>query len=389
LLDAIDKGKVQLTELTLDQRQAIRDHPNEKIRQQARTLLRRGGALPNADRQRVLQQLLPVTKVAGDAAAGKVIYTKNCAKCHVHNGEGTRVGPDLTGMAVHPKAELLTQIIDPNRDVEGNYRVYTVETADGRVLNGLLAAESKTTIEMFDAEGKKHVLLREDVEFLRASANSLMPVGFEKQIPADAMADLLAFMTARGRFVPVDLAGAATIASDRGMFINPQANVERLIFPDWNPKKFRDVPFQLTNPQGGKVKNVILLHGPIGAVTKTMPKTATIPCNGRAVAIHLLSGVSGWGFPYGQEQSVTMIVRLHYSDGQNEDHPLLNGLHFADYIRRTDVPESEFAFALRGQQIRYLAIYPKRAVAIKNIEFVKGNDQTAPVVMAVTLETAP
>ena len=42
-----------------------------------------------------------------------------------------KIGPDLTGMSVHPKAELLTQIIDPSSSVEGNYRVYTVITMDG------------------------------------------------------------------------------------------------------------------------------------------------------------------------------------------------------------------------------------------------------------------
>ena len=69
-----------------------------------------------------------------------------------------------------------------------------------------------------------------------------------------------------------------------------------------------------------------------------------------------------------------MIVRLHYADGSKEDHPLRNAVHFADYIRRVDVPESEFAFALRGQQLRYLAVMPKRDGVIKDIEFVKGPD---------------
>ena len=58
--------------------------------------------------------------------------------------------------------------------------------------------------------------------------------------------------------------------------------------------------------------------------------------------------------------TVSMIVRLHYADGKTEDHALKNGVHFADYIRQVDVPGSKFAFALRGQQIRYLAVTPKR-----------------------------
>ena len=81
-----------------------------------------------------------------------------------------------------------------------------------------------------------------------------------------------------------------------------------------------------------------------------------------------------------------MIVRVHYADGTTEDHPLKNGVHFADYIRVVDVPESKLAFRLRGQQIRYLSVRPQRNDTIRDIELVKGPDQTAPIVMAVTLE---
>ena len=132
--------------------------------------------------------------------------------------------------------------------------------------------------------------------------------------------------------------------------------------------------------------NVILLYGPEGRIPPKMPKQVAVPCNAPAKAIHLLSGVSGWGYPFGKKGSVSLIVRLHYEDGKTEDHELKNGIHFADYIRRQDVPDSEFAFGLRGRQIRYFAIHPERTDKIKEIEFIKGPDDTAPVVMAVTVE---
>lgn len=387
LLAAVEAGDVLLAELSLDQKQALMAHPRNDIKRTARELLSRGGALPNADRQAVLKNMMSVTTRKGDVAKGKEVFKKNCANCHVHGGDGQRVGPDLTGMAVHPKAELLTHILDPSRDVEGNFRVYNVLTVDGVVINGLLASESKTAVEMFDAEGKKKVVLREDIDRLRASPKSLMPEGFEKQIPADAMTDLLEFLTARGKFLPIDMARVATIASDRGMFFSKESMTERMIFPDWNPKTFKGVTFQLTDPKEGKVPNVVMLHGPNTATTQRMPRKVTIPCNGPARAIHLLSGVSGWGYPASGQKSVSMIVRLKYTDGQAEDHELINGEHFADYIRRVDVPQSEFAFALRGQQIRYLAIHPSRADPIKEIELIKGADRSTPIVMAMTIES--
>lgn len=387
LLSAIEQGVIPLADLSLDQKQALAEHPDGKIREQAKAIMQRGGGLPSPDRQKVLEALLPLADKSGDAAAGKLVFKKQCSKCHVHSGEGTRIGPDLTGMAVHPKRELLVHLIDPSRSVEGNFRVYTVITDEGRVLTGLLAAESKTAIELIDAEAKKHIVLRDEIDELVASTKSLMPDGFEKQVSENEMVDLLEFLTQRGKFVPLDLRKVATIASDRGMFYSRDSEVERMIFPDWSTKTFNGVPFQVTDPEDGRVPNIILLHSPNGSISDKMPKSVSLPCNGPARAIHLLSGVSGWGFPASREKSVSMIVRLKYADGATEDHRLLNAVHFADYIRRVDVPESEFAFMLRNQQLRYLAIRPDRNQPIESIEFVKGPDRSAPIVMAVTVES--
>jgi uncharacterized protein len=52
------------------------------------------------------------------------------------------------------------------------------------------------------------------------------------------------------------------------------------------------------------------------------------------------------------------------------------------------VPKSKLAFKLRGQQLRYLSVTPSRSELIKDIEFIKGKDDSAPIVMAVTIEAA-
>ncbi len=386
LLDSAAQGKVQLSEFSTDQKQTLAEYPNRTVRQTALALLKKGGVLPNADRQKVLQELLPITKLKGDAAAGKLVFKNACAKCHVHSGEGEHIGPDLTGMAVHPKEHLLTDIIDPSRGVEGNFRVYTVLTTKGLVLNGLLAAESKTAIELFDAEGKKQTILRDDIDSLTASPKSLMPDGFEKQLNQKELTDLLEFLTQRGKYLPLPLDRVATAVSTRGMFYSEDAAVERLIFDDWKPKTFDGIPFHLVDPQGDRVPNVVLLYGPEGKIPPKMPKSVSLVCKTPAKAIHLLSGVSGWGYPYSEKGSVSLTVRLHYEDGKTEDHALKNGEHFADYIRKVDVPGSKFAFNLRGRQLRYLAVQPKSQATIERIELVKGDDITAPVVMAVTVE---
>jgi putative heme-binding domain-containing protein len=147
----------------------------------------------------VLEEWMPLTEQEGSVAQGKAIFTKHCSLCHQHSGEGQAIGPDLTGMAVHPKHELLTHILDPNRSVEGNFRTYTVLTGDGLVLTGMLAGESKTSIELINTQGKRETLQREEIEKITASSKSLMPEGFEGQMkPARGSM----FLCLSGRWLP-------------------------------------------------------------------------------------------------------------------------------------------------------------------------------------------
>ena len=386
LLTALGDGELDRSDLALDQQQSLLSHPREEIREQAKIVFAEAGGVPSPDRVAVLESLMKVTKRTGDVDQGKIVYAKNCANCHKHRGEGNEVGPDLTGMAVHPKEELLTHILDPSRSVEGNYRSYSVLTVDGIVINGLLASETQTAIEIYDAQAKKQVVLREDIEELVASRKSVMPEGFEKQIDEKGFADLLEFLTDKGSYLPLPLGKSATAVSTKGLFHDGDNGPDRIVFDDWSPKMVGEVPFQLIDPQGKSVPNIVLLHGPRGTLPPSMPKSVAVPCNTSLKSIHLLSGVSGWGYPAHGDKSTSMIVRLHLADGSIEDHPLLNAVHFADYIRRVDVPGSEFAMSVGGQQIRYLEINPTTDKVVTMIELVKGDDPTAPIVVAITVE---
>jgi len=386
LLERARNNQFDPNQLTLEQRQALRASADRDLRNLAETVLATSGGLPDADREKVIQSLNHVTEIQGDVTAGKAVFKEVCAACHMHSGEGNAIGPELTGMAVHPKDELLVHIMDPSRSVEGNYRLYNVLTVDGLVFNGMLAGESRTTITMIDSEANEHVIQRKEIDELAASPKSVMPEGYEQQLTEQQLANLLEFLTHKDRFLPVPLNRYATAVSTKPLFTDDPNGPDRLIFSDWKTKTFNGVPFSLTDPQGQSNPNIILLNGPRGSLPPQMPRSVSLPCNTAARKIHLLSGVGGWSYPYDRRETVSMIVRLEYADGKLEEHPLVNGVHFADYISRQDVPGSEFAFALRGQQIRYLAITPQREAPIKSIELVKGPDQTAPIVMAVTIE---
>ncbi len=387
LVDGLEKDRILAGDLSLDQQQKLAQHADSSLAARAKKVFSRGGRLPGADRQKVLDEFVAVAEKHGDFAKGKTVFEQNCAKCHRHGTLGAKIGPDLTGIAVRKKIEILTDVLDPNRSVEGNYQQYNLITEDGRTYAGLLVADNRTSVELLDADGKRHVVLREDIDTLTNTKRSLMPEGFEK-LGAAGLTDLLEFLTTRGKYLPLSLEKVATAVSTKGMFYDPASQSERLVFADWDPKTFDGVPFHLVDPRGEKTANVIMLNGPSGYLPPKMPKSVSLPLGAPAKAIHLLSGVSGWGYPYSQNRSVSMIVRLHYAGGATEDIPLANGEHFADYIHKVDVPGSKFAFSLAGgQQVRYLAVYPKKKDPIETIEFVKGPDATAPIVVAVTVET--
>ncbi len=385
LLNLLSDGRIGPADLTLTARRRLLAHPVASIQQRAKKLLGRDAA-PDPNRAAVIERLMPVTKRQGNAAEGHKVFRKQCATCHRFQGEGETIGPDLTGMAVHPKAELLTHIIDPNRSVEGNFHVYTLVLNDGRVLNGMLGQESRTTVELIDAQARRQVVQRSDIEEIVASRKSLMPEGFEQQLSPQQLADLLQFLVTPSRYVPLSLHRVATAASSGPLFHSSPGGPDRLVWDRWGTVSFHDIPFLLSDPRGGRAPNIILLHGPRGTLPPTMPRSITIDCHTPLTAVHLLGGISGWGFPAHPEKSISLIVRFRYSDGSTEDHPLRNGYHLADYIRRVDVPGSEYAFDLGGRQLRYLAVHPRKADPIESITFIKGHDPTAPIIMAVTLE---
>jgi hypothetical protein len=176
------------------------------------------------------------------------------------------------------------------------------------------------------------------------------------------------------------------------------SNEDFLQLAFWNDRQVEGIPFRLVDPKVGTANNVLLLYGPYGTVPPRMPASVKVPVNGAARSIHLLGCVSGWGWPYEStdgrnwpgtpKDTVTVTVRLHYFDSRTEDHPLRNGVHFADYIRAVDVPGSNFAFMTdNGRQVRYLSLSPARDTPIRELEFIKNPaDNTAPVFLAVTVE---
>ena len=131
-----------------------------------------------------------------DLVRGKAVFLNLCSKCHTLEGAGGKVGPELTGIGARSRKDILLEIVDPNKSVEANFRMWQVKTLDGQVFAGRLDTETATTVELYDVEGKSRVIQRKDIELMKASALSIMPVGLIDQLPADDIAGLIEVLSA-------------------------------------------------------------------------------------------------------------------------------------------------------------------------------------------------
>jgi len=387
LLEFLADGKVQFTELPLDQRQALLNHPNKEIAVRAKELLQIKGGAVASNRQALVDAWMPVTELKGDVKNGIAMYTKHCAACHKHGDLGVAIGPALTGMAVHPKEEILMNVLDPSRSVESNFRTYQILTNDGAVLTGMLAGESANTLRLINTQGKEIQVLREDIETMQSSAKSLMPEGFESQMNKQEMADLLSFLNNRGRYTPIAFSTAATLSGPLGLPGSRGNAGDKIEFKTYGTLEFQGVPFELQDPQEGRIANIIALQSETGRGPATLPTQSTLACTGEVSAIHLLAAISALGPSGSQSSNASLIVRCIYNDQSSKDFELINGKHLATYRDRVEVPESTFAIDANGKQIRYLKLTTESRKPMKSIEFIKGQDATIPMVFAVTVES--
>jgi putative membrane-bound dehydrogenase-like protein len=190
-LDAVQAGRIKPSELDAQRSQQLVHDPRPDIRDRARKLLR--GSLP-ADRRQVLRRYQAALKFKGDTARGKVVFRKNCATCHRVAGIGVAVGPEISDTLGKTPAQILNDILDPNAAIDSNYINYNITTKSGKVLTGIIAAETASSLTLKRPENQTEVVLRQEIDDIQSTGKSLMPEGLEKTISVQDMADLLTFL---------------------------------------------------------------------------------------------------------------------------------------------------------------------------------------------------
>jgi putative heme-binding domain-containing protein len=109
--------------------------------------------------------------------------------------KGRELGPELTRIgSKQGRAKLLENILEPSKSIEPQYVTWVIETKAGKVISGLLVEKSTTHITVRDIEHKEHRLPLDETETVVAQQKSLMPELQLKDLTAEQVADLLAYL---------------------------------------------------------------------------------------------------------------------------------------------------------------------------------------------------
>lgn len=390
LIDAMDRGDLALAVVGTTVLPRLADHPDATVREHAAPLMKKLRGASEA-KDVVIARLLPEVGKPGNVETGRQLYAA-CAACHKYRDEGALIGPVLEGMGVHGIETLLMHIVDPNREVEPSYHVWNIATTGGRTLSGFISRETEGSLFVKNAAGETEVP-RSSIASRVNTGKSLMPEGYEG-LGADALRDLIAYLrSGEQRFHTVPFGKAATADGSRGVYLARDTPGDPVGLKRYGLIEERGVPFLVADPlttPGGK--NVIVLKGGMEerAVSRRMPGQVEIPVNAAAGRLHLLGAVAGWGFPVMQEKDPLVTLAVHYANGGGvEEIALRNGIEFADHAGRIEVPGSAWADLVSHGQIRYLwRDLKKKDGVIEKLVLTSGNKVAAPMIAAITLESA-
>ncbi|WP_158265375.1 PVC-type heme-binding CxxCH protein [Blastopirellula marina] len=148
----------------------------------------------HGERDALVKDYQKSLSLKGDSPKGKSVFEKNCASCHQLDGIGHAIGPNLAAMKNRGPDAILANVLNPNAEVNPQFMNYICQTADGRVVSGMIAAETSNSITFVKGDNKTETVLRIDIDQLRSTGVSLMPEGLEKTIDQQAMADLLSYL---------------------------------------------------------------------------------------------------------------------------------------------------------------------------------------------------
>jgi cytochrome c oxidase cbb3-type subunit 3 len=137
------------------------------------------------------------TALPGDPENGRGIFEAKggCSACHIVEGEGGILGPDLSQIGLMRGASYLRESLEaPGAATPPGYTLVEAVTSDGVSVSGVRVNEDSFTIQIRDERGRFHSLRKAELRSLEKKfRESLMP-SYASDLTATEMDDLIAYL---------------------------------------------------------------------------------------------------------------------------------------------------------------------------------------------------
>jgi len=148
----------------------------------------------------------------GDAAHGKQLFygDANCSGCHMVQGRGGRLGPDLTTVGsaraadyivdsvLHPSRRLAQGLLEATKEFPQEYETVTVVTSEGKEIKGVTLNEDNFSVQLMDASERVYMFEKDKLRSFQVSRVSLMPVYDDAVLNDKDLQDIVAYLLSVG-----------------------------------------------------------------------------------------------------------------------------------------------------------------------------------------------
>ena len=151
-------------------------------------------------------------KPVGNPAHGKELFygDANCSLCHMVNGKGGRLGPELTAVGSsrtreaiidsvrNPSHRLAWGLTEATKEFPQEYETVTVVTEDGKQIKGVTLNEDSFSVQIMDMGEHIHLLEKDKLKSFQKTRESAMPK-YDTDVLSDKdLADVVTYLTSVG-----------------------------------------------------------------------------------------------------------------------------------------------------------------------------------------------